>query len=147
MADDVPRLQWREAELPFDVGGFVRSKRAQVASAPDGGVYGVWKEEGYWCVAFRKALVDDWWAERDGMVLRSDAQLVAELWSVGAGDQLRSHTYEKANVYDLDDGGVVADWECACGARGTDLANIGEAHAAARAHWRAALRKAIEAAA
>jgi hypothetical protein len=77
------------------------------------------------------------------LVTMADAKLVARSWSVGAGGKLAEHQYD-ADVHELDDGGVVAQWACKCGASGIDFDNIGEALAAARDHWRAALRAAID---
>jgi hypothetical protein len=74
----------------------------------------------------------------------ADTKLVARLWSVGAGGELQKH-HHGADVHDLNDDGVVAEWSCSCGAGGSDFDNIGEASAAARDHWRDSLRAAIEA--
>jgi hypothetical protein len=162
VTDESPgdQLEWQPAELRVDFGYTTQPRRGYVARAPGRGFYLIWKLEGLWYVAHRDSLEEEVWSDDRGFVTMADAKLVAAAWSVGAGHELTKHDYFESEptglrawipedagieVLDLDDGGVVAQWSCRCGASATDYGNIGEALAAMRDHWRASVRAAIDA--
>jgi hypothetical protein len=99
-----------------------------------------------WSVGHAPDLKDlsRFWPREGGFALAGDAQLVAEVWAAGLGGELLSHSYEDVTVNDEDASDVVAAWDCPCGVGELDFDNIGEARAAARAHWRTALRETLD---
>lgn len=120
---------------------------ARVARAPDGSWYAVWREDDGWSVGNARESFDfssPPRSRKEGFELASDAQLVAELWAAGRGRVLREHDYVNVQHQEDKDRGWVADsWGCRCGASELDFDNVGEAAAAARSHWREALRAAL----
>lgn len=135
-------LAWGRRELVVDR----HPRSARLARAPDGTWYAVWHDarEGGWLVGHAADGLDFTTAPRTrggAYKLAGDAELVAELWSVGRGLVARRHDYCNVGHEEDNERGWVADhWECQCGVGGLDFDNVGEAAAAARAHWREALR-------
>lgn len=110
----------------------VASDAQLVAEAWAAGLGWVVRKHDYCSVKTRDSRSAVIW-DPDDLLEISDAESV-EMESVETGDT------------GGDDVGWVADaWSCRCGASEFDFDNIGEAQAAARAHWRRELRKALEA--
>jgi hypothetical protein len=64
----------------------------------------------------------------------------------GVGAVVRQHSFYDVEFFENDDAELVsASWQCQCGTAGIDLDNVGEAGAAARAHWRESIRAAHDA--
>lgn len=138
-------LEWEPVDL---LGRDGRPFKARVAAAPDGSWYVMWRDrDSGWTVGHSPAR-DELTSPRptvEGLELAGDAQLVAEAWAAGRGAVLLAHDYDNVDTRDDDEGGWVADaWSCDCGAGEFDFDNIGEARAAARAHWRTAVRAAMK---
>jgi hypothetical protein len=137
-------LEWERQQLP--IGAHECQVAARVARAPDGSWYIAWRQENGWSVGHAPDLKDlsRFWPREGGFALAGDAQLVAEVWAAGLGGELLSHSHEDVTVNDEDASDVVAAWDCPCGVGELDFDNIGEARAAARAHWRTALRETLD---
>jgi hypothetical protein len=155
---DPTALVWTQRELPIpDVG----RRQAHVAIAANGVErFVVWRLSSRhgWAVArspiTQLELRSFRWLEA-GLATLGDAKLVAQLCAVGRADVLHVHTVqaevvddESAEGWDAGfDSGWSGRWGCSCGEGGRGYENVGAAEFAARDHWRAALRAAIDEAA
>jgi hypothetical protein len=144
-ANDV-KLDWRRTELL--IGHRRRPIRANIAEAPDGSWYVVWRTEDGWTLGHAPDLRDPTSIreERECLAMRGDAQLIAQAWSLDLGHRVGAHADWSAESFEDDDGVVVsASWRCGtCDEGEIELANEAEAALAGRSHWRRMLRALVE---